>query len=58
MVICRNKVTNRLVEVYVGVFEFLTSCDLYHLEHCNIVDKSPCYLLDDEYEMAKGNRII
>lgn len=58
MIICRNKVTNRLVEVYAGVFEFLTSCDLYDLESCNIVDKSHYDLLDDEYEMAKGNRII
>lgn len=59
MIVCRHKKSGRLVDVYAGTFEFLTSCDyLYHLEHCNVVDKWPCDLLQDEYTLAKEKRMV
>lgn len=57
MIVCRHKVSNRLVQVYGDFESFFTSPDyLYYVTNCNNYYRDK--LTDDEYEMAKGNRII
>lgn len=59
MIICRNKRTNKLEDIYSGVHEYMFSSNYsWNTTHCNIYNKYPEDLTEDEYQLAKKHRIL